>query len=261
MTTTTSNYTWQMPDPGASANTWGTTLNATTQAIDAQVFLNQQGLVPVGAVTMFGGASPPANWLICDGSSLPTSKPYDQLFAVIGYIYGGAGGTFALPNLQGVFPLGVGPGNALASKGGAASVTLDYTMIPGHTHPVTVTDPKHTHTQTQTPHAHSDAGHGHAVIEPPGGHTHPGVIQPGGQFSLGIAGGTLIGGAGATTGAATGISIQTGAANIQPQVANLSAISTDATGITATVAANAGGGQPHNNMPPYLALNMIIRYQ
>ena len=34
--TTTINYTWQMPDPGASSNTWGDTLNKTTQAIDAQ---------------------------------------------------------------------------------------------------------------------------------------------------------------------------------------------------------------------------------
>ena len=44
MTTTTVNYTWKMPDPGGSANTWGDTLNGTTQAIDAQVFTNQQTL-------------------------------------------------------------------------------------------------------------------------------------------------------------------------------------------------------------------------
>ena len=37
MTTATHNYGWLMPDPGGSANTWGNTLNGTTQAIDAQV--------------------------------------------------------------------------------------------------------------------------------------------------------------------------------------------------------------------------------
>ena len=40
--TTTANFGWTMPDPGASANTWGATLNATTQKVDAQVFANQQ---------------------------------------------------------------------------------------------------------------------------------------------------------------------------------------------------------------------------
>ena len=37
MTTATHNYGWLMPDPGGSANTWGNTLNGTTQAIDAKV--------------------------------------------------------------------------------------------------------------------------------------------------------------------------------------------------------------------------------
>ena len=39
MTTATHNYGWLMPDPGGSANTWGNTLNGTTQAIDAKVSL------------------------------------------------------------------------------------------------------------------------------------------------------------------------------------------------------------------------------
>jgi len=37
MTTATHNYGWLMPDPGGSANTWGNTLNGTTQAIDSQM--------------------------------------------------------------------------------------------------------------------------------------------------------------------------------------------------------------------------------
>ena len=38
MTTATHNYGWLMPDPGGSANTWGNTLNGTTQAIDAKLW-------------------------------------------------------------------------------------------------------------------------------------------------------------------------------------------------------------------------------
>ena len=40
--TLTANYGWTKPDPGASANTWGDTLNKTTDKIDAQAFVNQQ---------------------------------------------------------------------------------------------------------------------------------------------------------------------------------------------------------------------------
>lgn len=47
MTTTTINYSWQMPDPGGSANTWGDILNSTTQAIDAQVFSTNQVVTAV----------------------------------------------------------------------------------------------------------------------------------------------------------------------------------------------------------------------
>lgn len=64
MTTITSNYSWQMPDPGGSANTWGDTLNATTQAIDAQVHTNQtaignvvSGSTPLTGLTVTGNIS------------------------------------------------------------------------------------------------------------------------------------------------------------------------------------------------------------
>jgi trimeric autotransporter adhesin len=58
--TTTANYGWQMPDPGGSANTWGNTLNATTQAIDQQVFTNAgllSGYLPLTGGTISGNFS------------------------------------------------------------------------------------------------------------------------------------------------------------------------------------------------------------
>ena len=101
--------------------------------------------MPIGSITMFGGATAPANWLICDGSSLSTAAPYDKLFAVLGYAFGGGGVSFNLPNLQGRFPLGVGPGNALATTGGAATVVLNTTMIPAHSHPILTASGAHSH--------------------------------------------------------------------------------------------------------------------
>jgi hypothetical protein len=58
--TITANYGWQMPDPGGSANTWGNTLNATTQAIDQQVFINAgllSGYLPLTGGTISGNFS------------------------------------------------------------------------------------------------------------------------------------------------------------------------------------------------------------
>ena len=106
--TTTSHYGWTMPDPGASANTWGGTLNATTQKIDQQVYDNQQATVqsgvPVGSGALWFAATPPTNWLICDGSSLDTTT-YATLFAVIGTKYGSADAShFNLPNLRETLP-------------------------------------------------------------------------------------------------------------------------------------------------------------
>ena len=137
MTTATAHYGWQMPDPGGSANTWGNTLNATTQAIDAQVFTNAQGAAPIGSVTMFAGATPPANWLLCQGQSLATTGTYAALFAIIGYAFGGSGANFNLPNLRSKFPLGANPGsNPIGQTGGAYSYTIAVGNLPSHAHPI-----------------------------------------------------------------------------------------------------------------------------
>ena len=173
MTTTTFNFSWGMPDPGGSPNTWGTTLNATTQAIDQKVFDIQQAGVPIGSGALWFTATPPTNWLICNGASLTTAAPYDKLFAAIGYTYGGSGANFNLPNLTNAFPMGAG---TLGATGGAATVTLDATMIPAHAHPIT--DVAHNHTINQSAHAHGDPGHTHtASAGDSGTHIHSGNLM------------------------------------------------------------------------------------
>jgi microcystin-dependent protein len=58
-------------------------------------------MVPVvGMVIPFAGQIPELKWLICEGQSLDTAV-YPDLFAVIGYTYGGSGSTFNLPDLRG----------------------------------------------------------------------------------------------------------------------------------------------------------------
>lgn len=97
--------------------------------------------LPVGAIIPFAGnvgkyqagnsSSPPSSttqpiesygWMLCDGSPL-NSYEYPELFAALGYLYGGSGSTFNLPNLAGQFLRGIGTDSAstenrIAAPGG-----------------------------------------------------------------------------------------------------------------------------------------------
>jgi microcystin-dependent protein len=77
--------------------------------------------VPVGTVVAFAGqvagsiSSPPADhttniesmgWMVCDGRPLNCCD-YPHLFAALGYLYGGEGSQFNLPDYQGYFLRGL----------------------------------------------------------------------------------------------------------------------------------------------------------
>lgn len=244
---------------------------ATTAYVDSSVnnaiIVAEQHATPVGSVSMYGGAAAPANWLLCNGASVSTVT-YAALFAVLGYTYGGSGANFNLPNMQGRFPCGVGTGYGLGTSGGAATVTLDGTMIAPHAHLI-----------EQTPHVHgyTDPTHKHTVSDPT--HTHTGGIGTHTHASVGVGGYGAIsagigiapgtGGAGSTdldtlqTGAGSGaISINPAATNIS---VNFNGVGITISGAYANINNNAtdnsGGGQPHENRPPYLTMNFIIKYQ
>ncbi len=55
------------------------------------------GLIPAGAIMDFAMATAPEGWLPCDGQSLAVAAE-PALFAAIGYLYGGSGATFLVPN-------------------------------------------------------------------------------------------------------------------------------------------------------------------
>ncbi|MEY4504971.1 MAG: hypothetical protein RL154_1268, partial [Pseudomonadota bacterium] len=72
---------------------------------NAKHIICQNGFIPttstyvdyLGMVTLFAGEIPPINWMFCDGSVLQVSE-YQNLYTVIGNIYGGNTQNFILPN-------------------------------------------------------------------------------------------------------------------------------------------------------------------
>ena len=160
-------------------------------------------------IRMFGFNYNPRGWAFCNGQLLAFSQN-TALFSLLGTTYGGDGRTtFALPNLQGSFPVTSGQGAGfsqyvLGQVGGTTAVTLLSTQLPAHTH---------------TMNAQNANGNS---VSPVGNMT--------AQFGLRTAGENY--GSDATT-----------------------------TPLTAGAVSVTGGSQPHNNLPPYLAVNYCIAMQ
>lgn len=185
-----------------------------------------QSFNPPGTVLMYGGAAAPSGYLLCDGASYLRAA-FPALFAIIGTTFGAVDGLhFNVPNMNGFSPAGVGApyGAAVGSTSGAATVTLNNTTLPSHTH--VIVDPGHSHPfgAAATHHHLADTFDVVAVVNP---------------------GTTLFGPAG------TG-----GNANQTADAALPGNTTTSATGITA---ANTGTGNPFGIIPPSLSLNFIIK--
>lgn len=143
-------------------------------------------------------------------------------------------GSNGTPDLRDRFVVGAGSTYAVGNTGGANSVTLTESQIPAHTHVITTsgsaaTAGAHTHTLTDPGHAHSDVRYQSLL----------GGLSGGGS---GWAGTTNVNTASATTG------ITMASAGDHTHVIT----------VTAT-AASTGGGQSHENRPPYFALAYIMK--
>lgn len=81
----------------------------------------------------------PSGWAACNGQLLQIQQNA-ALFSILGTTYGGNGTTtFALPDLRGRVPIGMGqaPGlsdSRIGQAGGVESVALLSTQIPAHIH-------------------------------------------------------------------------------------------------------------------------------
>ena len=123
----------------------------------------------IGDIKMFGGNFAPRSWAFCNGQLLSISQNA-ALFSILGTTYGGNGQTtFALPDLRGRVPIGMGQGPGLSGyvegqAGGVENVTLLTSQIPVHNHSLSASSGAATNASPNNGYpAVLDAGNGYAA--------------------------------------------------------------------------------------------------
>jgi microcystin-dependent protein len=88
----------------------------------------------LGEIKLVSWNLAPRGWAFCNGQILAISQN-TALYSLIGTMYGGDGvTTFALPDLRGMTPVHMGPGFALAQRGGEQAHTLTINEAATHNH-------------------------------------------------------------------------------------------------------------------------------
>ena len=94
----------------------------------------------IAEIILFAGNFAPRGWAFCQGQILSIAQN-TALFSILGTTFGGDGQTtFALPDLRGRVPVGLGQGPGLPNVnlgevGGEPTHTLINTEMPAHSHP------------------------------------------------------------------------------------------------------------------------------
>jgi microcystin-dependent protein len=210
----------------------------------------------------------PKGWALCNGQILPIAQN-TALFSLLGTTYGGDGkSTFALPNLEGRIQIGSGQGDGLAlvdqgQIAGEERTTLLQNNLPSHSHEVAV-QPKDQpiNTVTVKDYQGQDLTTSYTAL---------------GTITASKSDGTTADSTAAVFAKSTlgpnhvkayykpssSIDLTLSDAAAAAQVANNGLTAMDENGMhfTNVTALPTGGGQPFNNMQPYLTMHYIIALQ
>lgn len=156
------------PTVGGAPDTWGYLENSNEDVLDAWAGSVNATLASlqaqINALLSSGGASAPGNsnseaigttkwwpsdhsfppgYVLMDGTVYATSQ-FPVLFGIVGYYWGGAGGTFAVPDMRGRIAVGLdagagvlGPshyGTVPGGTGGQPEIVLTAAQMPPHNH-------------------------------------------------------------------------------------------------------------------------------
>jgi microcystin-dependent protein len=209
-------------------------------------------LCPAGTIVpTFAQVEPGPGWKLCDGQVLQKAE-YPRLFAILGPTFSVSADGFALPDLRGRMPIGAGGSLPFLSLGGAASISLTVDQLPSHGH--AITDPGHAHVFEGIAHGHAvtDPGHAHTITDPGHSHTSAAVAS---TLTAGAASGSAA--AGNTGSATTGITVDSATTGVM--IAETIAGGAVAAEVTGIALADTGSGAPVPILPPYIAMNWMVR--
>jgi len=238
-------------DPGNTVGTKGSLyVSSDTGAVSVTDGKDWKDVSFAGEVRMFAGSAAPAGWLLCQGQAV-SRNIYSALFSIIGTAYGAGDGsnTFNLPDLQARMPMGAGASRHLQSNidqlgqaAGAEYIALSINEMPYHDHG-------------------GNTGNQSAL------HSHVGVTDGQGDHQHTLSGNvpiynTAYGGAGVpgvAGGSTYGFPRQALGADWAGNHAHNVYTQTESVWHTHPIGAQ-GANWGHSNMPPYQAVNFIIRF-
>jgi microcystin-dependent protein len=226
--------------------------SAVTTSLDYKVRIGN----PVGEIAMWSTNTAPTGWLLCDGidKDRSTYSALHSLMAAAGYPFGAGNGstTFGIPNLLGKFPVGKDASaefNVLGETGGGKTRVLGVSNLPAHTHTASSSSSSSSSsTVTDNGHSHPEAGRENGAT------TAYKYLQ-------------RIGGAGSNYDV-VGTSLTRWDSITNPATASTTTgitVATSTSTSTSTTVNTSGGngtatGNAFNILPPYIALNFIIRF-
>jgi microcystin-dependent protein len=221
---------------------------------------------PGDVKTTFRNTVESGGWLFCEGQTL-NKNTYPDLFNAIGYLFGGSGNNFNLPDGRGRSLVGLGQGIGLTNRNvgyfGTEQLLIGINNLPSHSHAVLET--LHTHGFIDVAHTHSIADYGHNHTLSDTGHAHrsfgdarDALIPVTDTTQTGAESSRRGGGAATfTTRSQSNVGIAPSGVNVTINASRTGG-EIQANSANVTISAN-GGGQPIKIEPPSITIRYMIK--